>query len=215
MTHDKQDLTALANIRRTLSAAAQTLDQLVRDAWSQTEEAFRDGHPGRYLILESTSAEAASTVMLRTVTVASVRPAQERALLDVVPVVKRHDNNPFTSMITIGRARNNDIVVNDSSVSKMHAWIRHGADTSAELAATLTDAGSTNGTFVDGAPVVASTVPLHVGTRVRLGSVEFWFVDGLLLHRALRRRARNPGPDAGGRGPGGAGGGWTGQHGAR
>src|SRR5262245_52871916 len=56
---------------------------------------------------------------------------------------KREGANPFAAMVTIGRASNNDVVLEDPGVSKFHAYVRaSGAEW------LITDAGSLNGTFV-------------------------------------------------------------------
>jgi hypothetical protein len=57
---------------------------------------------------------------------------------------KRDGANPFAGMITIGRATNNDIVLEDPGVSKFHAYARAVGGSWM-----LTDAGSLNGTWVD------------------------------------------------------------------
>ncbi|MBX3467548.1 MAG: FHA domain-containing protein [Planctomycetes bacterium] len=77
-----------------------------------------------------------------------LRPAAPRsggeALL--VPVIKRAGANPFGMMVTVGRAGNNDLVLTDPSVSKLQCYF-HRYDGRWRLS----DPGSTNGTFVDGA----------------------------------------------------------------
>lgn len=52
---------------------------------------------------------------------------------------------PLDRTLTIGRAKENDVVLSDPRVSRRHARIEAGAGT-----ATLVDLGSTNGTFVNG-----------------------------------------------------------------
>ncbi|MCO5165330.1 MAG: FHA domain-containing protein [Planctomycetes bacterium] len=63
----------------------------------------------------------------------------------LLPVIKRAGANPFGMMITIGRAGNNDLVLTDPSVSKLQCYFHRY-----EGRWTLSDPGSTNGTFVDG-----------------------------------------------------------------
>lgn len=76
----------------------------------------------------------------------------------VLPVRKTQE--VFPTMITVGRTRNNDIVVSDVLVSKFHAFFRAVGD-GWELA----DAGSQNGTRVAG----VALVPRGAGQRVALG----------------------------------------------
>ncbi len=67
--------------------------------------------------------------------------------------------------VNIGRADDNDIVVVHDSISSHHAQLRLvGAHYH------LVDLDSTNGTFLDGAPVSES--PLHSGNRITFGQVE-------------------------------------------
>ncbi len=46
----------------------------------------------------------------------------------------------FADRITIGRTPNNDVVIDDSSVSRFHAYVRRAGD-----AWSVADAGSKNG----------------------------------------------------------------------
>lgn len=52
-----------------------------------------------------------------------------------------------TSMVTVGRAANMDIVLNSPSVSKLHAYFQRSIDGSGW---TVADAGSRNGTALNG-----------------------------------------------------------------
>ncbi|MGN6372911.1 MAG: FhaA domain-containing protein [Solirubrobacteraceae bacterium] len=69
----------------------------------------------------------------------------------------------------LGRSRECDVVLDDSSVSRRHAQLRpQGEDW------TLEDMGSTNGVRVNGSPVRAPRV-LAPGDRIELGSTEMLF----------------------------------------
>lgn len=63
----------------------------------------------------------------------------------VVPVVK-DPKQPFPDKITVGRTVNNDLVLRHASVSKFHGYFTIDPHT---FDATVVDAGSTNGTFVN------------------------------------------------------------------
>ena len=67
------------------------------------------------------------------------------------------------AMITIGRNAQCDVVLRDDGVSRFHAEVRH-EETNRVV---IRDLGSTNGTFVEGAPV-QDTV-LSNGNKVLLG----------------------------------------------
>ena len=87
----------------------------------------------------------------------------------VVPLRKRSGDGTYIERISVGRARNKDVVLRDRSVSKFHAWFEmdeHGRFYTA-------DAGSKNGTKVNGELLVPREMKqIHPGDRVRLGSVE-------------------------------------------
>ena len=71
-------------------------------------------------------------------------------------------------VLTVGRAPENDLVLDDQFVSAVHARLeRHGT------AVTVADLGSTNGTFVNERPVRrADLVP---GARLRIGETTFLY----------------------------------------
>ncbi len=113
--------------------------------------------------------------MKRNVRVSVSRLLEERSDLLIFPV--RSTGRSTSIHITIGRTKNNDIVVPDVSVSKFHAFIRIDE----QNRPFLQDAGSKNGTVISGRPVPArgdgKAMELRSGTRVRFGSVEFAFQD--------------------------------------
>ena len=87
----------------------------------------------------------------------------------------------FASMVTLGRAANSDIRVNISSVSKFHAYFTHVARESAWY---VSDANSSNGTFLDGAELPSShgKVKLEDGSLLRFGpdiTCQFFSPEGL------------------------------------
>jgi len=71
-------------------------------------------------------------------------------------------------IVTIGRAPDNLLVINESSVSSHHAKIDAG-----NSGVYLTDLFSSNGTCVNGEKIM--TLKLSDGDRVRLGQVECVF----------------------------------------
>lgn len=80
-------------------------------------------------------------------------------------VEKRPGSNPFALMITLGRAPNNDLVLNHAALSKFHAYLRRSGESWV-----VDDPGSTNGTCVDGVPVESGRgVPARSGARITLG----------------------------------------------
>lgn len=81
--------------------------------------------------------------------------------------------NPFPMGITLGRVESNDIVLDDGSVSRFHAWIQFEERTHAWW---LTDAESRNGTWVAGTKCEPrKRVALTDGISFKLGDAELRF----------------------------------------
>jgi pSer/pThr/pTyr-binding forkhead associated (FHA) protein len=85
-------------------------------------------------------------------------------------------------IVTVGRAAGNDVVIPDPSVSRTHALLK--PDENGVFL--MLDASSSNGTTVNGISVLARghgpPSELKPGDNVRLGRVEFTFVDARSLH---------------------------------
>jgi hypothetical protein len=74
--------------------------------------------------------------------------------------------------LSIGRGNENDIAINDNSVSKLHASLKLDAENRLIVA----DTGSTNGTFIDGERIAygkASTFPID--STLRVGAIDLAF----------------------------------------
>jgi len=99
----------------------------------------------------------------------------------VVFEVRKLDSptNAFPMGITVGRTENNDLAIDDNSISRFHAFFKLGSDGLWQL----TDAESKNGTAINAQALVANTAsPLHDGDRVRFGHVNtrFFLPEGFL-----------------------------------
>lgn len=95
-----------------------------------------------------------------------VTESGERKGAMILPVRKRPDANAFGMMITIGRATNNDLVIEHQKISKFHAYFRQiGSDWR------ICDANSRNGTEVGEQEVEPGQdgLPIYSGSRIRLG----------------------------------------------
>jgi ribosomal protein L27 len=84
-------------------------------------------------------------------------------------------------IVTLGRASNNDVVIPDPSVSRMHAVMKRNDDG----AFLILDAGSSNGTTVNGSSVLVRghgpPTQVKPGDNVRLGRVECTFTNATAL----------------------------------
>ncbi|MET0342186.1 MAG: FHA domain-containing protein [Polyangiales bacterium] len=84
----------------------------------------------------------------------------------IVPIQKRADRS-FLQHVSVGRARNHDVVLRHRSVSKFHAWF----ELTENSRLMVRDSDSRNHTFVDGQQV-EKRAEVAPGQVVRFGSVE-------------------------------------------
>lgn len=77
------------------------------------------------------------------------------------------------SKVTVGRLEENDVQIDDASVSSHHAEI-----TPAGEDFLLTDLGSTNGTRLNGEELDTQSHKLHAGDQIRFGKVDAIFQVG-------------------------------------
>lgn len=98
--------------------------------------------------------------------------------------VAKSRRNPFEQMITVGRSQNNDIVLDDRSVSKVHAYFAR-----TDFRWWIHDQPSTNGTFLDESPVPPTGLPLADGSKVSFGPrLAFAFYTARGLHHLFTGR---------------------------
>jgi hypothetical protein len=117
-------------------------------------------------------------------------PMPLRQLL-VYPV-RNTGRSPYPRIVTVGRTRNNDIVISDVAISKFHAFFKEE-----DGRILLQDAGSRNGTRLDGELVPdakkGKALEVKPGARVCFGEIEFGFMRGTQL-RDLASLAPKPRP---------------------
>ena len=90
--------------------------------------------------------------------------------MEIYPLVKKAGAS-FPDRITIGRTSNNDIVVADASISRLHAYVRRDG-----RLWVVADGGSKNGSWLKGQPLEARRErPLETRTVLRLGDVDLTF----------------------------------------
>jgi hypothetical protein len=107
-------------------------------------------------------------------------PGPPRKIVEVLPIMKAV-GNPYPDRVSVGRARNCDIVMRDPSVSKLHAHFRLGEKLE------LVDIDSQNGTRING-----KAVPPHqpqtvsTGDDILFGSVATKVMDARSLYDYLK-----------------------------
>lgn len=109
---------------------------------------------------------------------------EQNADSEVIPLRKRPGANSFALMITLGRALNNDIVVDHRTVSKFHLYFRRDA----EGLWSVTDASSSNGTHVGGLKIKPDEpTGVQPGSSLYLGrSIRIVFYEPEALYQQLR-----------------------------
>jgi len=99
-----------------------------------------------------------------------VTPLATELEMQIYPLVKK-PNASFPDRITIGRISNNDLVIEDASVSRLHAYVRHLATDWV-----VADAGSKNGSWLRGDILEARRErPLTSQMVLRLGDFDLTF----------------------------------------
>ncbi len=166
-----------------IPGSAVLIESLYEDAQRLEPEAFEARHGSGFLLVSARADSpggSTSTVMLMGFDQGD--PNEHTANLSLVVYPLRAKKGSADPLITMGRQAQHDVVIPDKSVTRFHAFAKVGEN--GEFL--LQDAGSTNGTTVNGASVpprgTGPPTPLKPGDNVRLGQVEFTFTDA----RALR-----------------------------
>jgi pSer/pThr/pTyr-binding forkhead associated (FHA) protein len=139
---------------------------------------FEERHGSAFLLL--TAADLATPTGPATTEVRLAlddgAPADSTASLALVAFPIRRTGRAVGHLITVGRASNNDVAIPDLSISRFHAFLKPRTDGGWQLQ----DAGSTNGTTVNGRAVPqqgqGAPVDLSAGDDVRLGQVDLTFL---------------------------------------
>ncbi|WP_338865990.1 FHA domain-containing protein [Myxococcus stipitatus] len=88
-----------------------------------------------------------------------------------------------TDRLRIGRRMDCDLVIDDASVSKLHAELRWSE---ADHRCTVQDLGSTNGTFLNAGTLGQREATLRDGDILSFGNVQYWYLEAKTLHERLR-----------------------------
>jgi hypothetical protein len=162
------------------------VDELVAFARATSRGEFIAAHPGFFLAL------AAKTEVQPIVFVTAVMPqaarkgaASPRIARELLPL-RKGPTNPFRDRISVGRAKNCDVVLRDASVSKLHAHFHVAGG----AALHLVDLDSQNGTYVNGI-VLAPHVRARIapGDQIAFGDVGARIVDAGALYELLVRQS--------------------------
>jgi hypothetical protein len=112
--------------------------------------------------MAATMADAAVTAQ-QVFTGAAAGLVHPNARVDCLGKSKR---NPFEGLVTLGRARNNDIILSSATVSKLHAIFRY-----VDGQWFVQDKNSTNGVYIDGVRIPPGEErAVNDGARLRFGT---------------------------------------------
>lgn len=85
--------------------------------------------------------------------------------------------------LSVGRQPDCDLVLDDGSVSKKHAQLKWDA---VRQRCSITDLGSTNGTFLNASVRLRRETTLKDGDILSFGEVQYWFLETRTLYQKLR-----------------------------
>ena len=155
------------------------------DAERLSADEFESRHASAFLLLSATSLKqpkSGSATEVNLLDLGEADEAGERTAglsVQVFPI--RAATNSLTHLVTVGRTPRNDLTIPDISVSRFHAFFRRTPDDRIQLH----DAGSSNGTTVNGLSVCTKeTGPptdLETGDNVRFGQIDVTFLNAEAL----------------------------------
>jgi len=166
-----------------------TVSSLRRELKDKGEKAFREAHDCPALLL--TSFPQLDEDLVEVHTLEDSQPdtrlkKKKNVGRDFLVLLAKTERNVFDSRITIGRAKNNDVVLRVRKISKLHASLALDRDGNASV----TDMGSRNGTAVNGTWLDRrSPTALKSGDLLNLWRFEFQYLDREGLVNLVRSSA--------------------------
>ncbi len=147
-----------------------------------SREAFMENCNVPHIVVSGMASDS-TPVLLMTRAADAEQLRREAQAVRIAPLTKRPGSNSFTMMITIGRTDNNDIVLKHSMISKFHAYFRRMGEKW-----TFCDAGSRNGTTLDGRRLAPErSYPVKPGSQIQLGgTVLVEYIEPAALFQTLQ-----------------------------
>lgn len=167
---------------------AVVLESFYEDAVHLDPEAFGGRHgSGFLLVTAATSGDPNQTTSTYLLLDDEQDVAGHTAGLATLVYPLRAKDGAKGYLVTLGRSPQHDVVIPSSSISRFHAFAKRGSDG----VFLLQDAGSTNGTTVNGHTVPArgagAPVPVKPGDTVQFGQVQCTFTDAPGLQSFVRQ----------------------------
>jgi hypothetical protein len=156
------------------------IEQYQQDAARLSADEFDSRHGGAFLLLSATSLKHPKSGTATEVNLLDFGDADEAGertaglAVQVFPI--RAASESLMHLMTVGRTSRNDLTIPDISVSRFHAFFRRSPDNRFQLQ----DAGSTNGTTVNGISVCTKEAgpptDLDTGDNIRFGQIDVTFL---------------------------------------
>lgn len=168
-----------------------TLGELNTASVDLTPEQFKEQYSFPFLLHEETESaiEYDSTQTMGLLYMPSQVTVREAADWSLYEVRRSHESR--AGAISVGRIPENDISIQDPSISKVHATVTVGENGASMR---VTDVGSTNGTHFRGKPMKPhSSVEIKSGGVVTFGRIPLRFVsvEELFIYlKALREEKK-------------------------
>ncbi len=154
---------------------------LVQLAHAHSRAQFAARLPHCFLILDEGLCAPPDLAFATLVRPSPARASSPSAQLQLLEIAKT-PGNPYPDRVSVGRARNCDLVIRDASVSKLHAYFGI-AGTELELI----DLDSHNGTQVNGRRLISrQRMLVGSGDVIAFGSVSARLLDAVSLYDLLR-----------------------------
>jgi pSer/pThr/pTyr-binding forkhead associated (FHA) protein len=181
----------------------ETLQKMQRVAWRIDQQTFEKGHPGFYLVGVYPQAAAmraprrsfSTKQAISTDALSAALASDPRLVGRFAHKIEKTDRNPYRDRVSVGRATNNDIVLEHPSVSKIHAHFL-GEDLEAPHGPSelrLQDSRSKNGTGINGRSVIQGPPALvQAGDALHFGEIQCELLDAAGLHFFIRTQLQPP-----------------------
>ena len=170
--------------KRQTTGSGSPIEGFLDDASRLSAAEFEAQRGSAFLILTATGFKQANGASSTEVLLLGLdqEPAEERTEgVSVLVFPIRAAKSSLTQLVTVGRTSNNDLVIPDISVSRFHAFFKQPTDGGFRLH----DAGSTNGTTVNGFSVCTKEAgepsSLATGDNVRFGQIDMTFLEASAL----------------------------------
>jgi len=145
------------------------LHQFVEDANSMSWGAFKDKHNHHVVVMLPPEDTSFEDTLFETLKFSSESEDSRPPINDDyrVGILTQRTGRPADKRpLTIGRARSNDIILQDIQVSQVHALFEKAADSTW----TICDNGSTNGTYRNGGRLTSGVwSPLRTSDTLKIG----------------------------------------------